>query len=263
MRWEIAIYKSIKILQAKKLQTVVRKIVLSVSANAIIQLNHNWLHSTGCIWTSVSCYRQLYSLCKVGVFFSFPRNSAELVLMWRSLLWLEHFIWIFKVFLLVENLSCIILELGSPAWWRCLFLSSVHGRDHSVQRAESRPKISAKTKHDLVSVQQKHLMLSILCSFEVIFHQKLKRRKDVFWCWRVFSFELWAGTEKLVSLVWDVFWQASQPPSEWHEFGILTWIKNSFQLSGSLKPDFDNNCPCNSFIWLQNRSCGYSSGFLS
>jgi len=118
----IAIYESIKILQAKKLQTVVRKIVLSVSANAIIQLNHNWLHLTSCIWTSVSCYRQLYSLGRV---FSFlPGTRLNLFSYWDLCYgWSISFSYLRRFCLLhydsVENLSCIISDLTDrkqPGW---------------------------------------------------------------------------------------------------------------------------------------------------
>lgn len=114
----------------KKLQTVVRKIVLSVSANATVQLNQNcctWL--AGCELLSAGWDSSIQCMG----FFLPPGNSAELVLVQRSLLWPEGLVWIFKVWLFVAlglngrvcpvylrwacNELCWSVVLSAPQLW--------------------------------------------------------------------------------------------------------------------------------------------------
>lgn len=112
MWWEVSIYKSIKIPQAKKAADSCKKDCLVCQYKCYCTTESQLLHLTGWMWTSVSWQRQLYSMH--GVFPS-PGNSAELVLVWRSLLWLERLVWVFEV--------CLYVALGlgkiCPVYLRC------------------------------------------------------------------------------------------------------------------------------------------------
>lgn len=143
MWWEVSIYKSIKIPQAKKAADSCKKDCLVCQYKCYCTTESQLLHLTGWMWTSVSWQRQLYSMH--GVFPS-PGNSAELVLVWRSLLWLERLAGCLRsVCTLPWDLGRFVLcisgvtAVSCAGLWCFLLLSFEHRRDGCDGTAESWP----------------------------------------------------------------------------------------------------------------------------
>lgn len=132
-----------RFLKPKKLQTVVRKIVLSVSTNATVQLNHScctWL--AGC--ELLSAGRDSSILCME---FFLPLGT-QLNLFWCGDLcygWSALFGYLRSVCLLLWDLGRFVLcisgvtAVSCAGLWCFLLLSFEHRRDGCDGTAESRP----------------------------------------------------------------------------------------------------------------------------
>lgn len=145
MWWEVSIYKSIKILQAKKATDSCKKDCLVCQCKCYCTTESKLLHLTGWMWTSVSWLRQLYSMH--GLFPSPP--GTQLNLFWCRDLCYGRRAWFGYLrsdcLLLWDLMGGFVLCIsGEPAMscaglWCFLLLSFEHGWDGCDGIAESWP----------------------------------------------------------------------------------------------------------------------------